>query len=255
MTSAEPKRSRALTIKRFAVLLLKNGLLLTALLVTTAASAVLTMRALLTAQEVVVPSLLDKRVPEAGALSSRAGLLVRVDGRRNDPKIRPDRIVAQEPAPGAGLKAHRSIRVWVSLGPRRQNVPAVEGQSLRTARLVLDHARVPVARVAEIDSSAAEGTILVQRPAAGDVDALAEGISLLVSHGRGGGDYVMPDLIGRKADAVIDGLRDAGLKVADVRYRTYPGLAPGIVLRQSPASGHRVSPRSTVSLDISKASS
>ncbi|MFI5184298.1 MAG: PASTA domain-containing protein [Vicinamibacteria bacterium] len=244
-----------MTIKRFAVLLMKNGLLLATLFLTAGGSAVLTMRALLTAQEVVVPSLIDKRVPEAGALSSRAGLLVRVEGRRNDPRIRPDRIVAQEPLPGAPLKAHRSIRVWVSLGPRRQNVPAVEGQTLRTARLVLDHAQVPVARVAEVDSPSEEGTILVQRPAAGDVDALAEGISLLVSRGRGGRDYVMPDLIGRKAEAVIDGLREAGLKVADVRYRTYPGLAPGIVLRQSPASGHRVSPQSTVSLDISKASS
>jgi beta-lactam-binding protein with PASTA domain len=112
-----------------------------------------------------------------------------------------------------------------------------------------------VARVAEVEAPAEEGTILVQRPAAGDVDALADGVSLLVSRGRGGRDYVMPDLIGRKADAVIDGLQQAGLKVADVRYRTYPGTAPGIVLRQSPAAGHRVSPRSTVSLDISKASS
>jgi serine/threonine-protein kinase len=244
-----------LTIKRFAILLLKNGVLLATLLLTAGASALLTMRAVLTAQEVVVPSLVDKRVPEAGALSSRAGLLVRVEGRRNDPKIAPDRIVAQEPPAGSPLKAHRSIRVWVSLGPRRQRVPAVEGQSLRTARLVLDQAQVPVARVAQIDASAEEGTILVQRPAAGDVDALTDGISLLVSRGRGGRDYVMPDLIGRQADAVIDGLQRAGLKVADVRYRTYPGTTPGIVLRQSPAAGHRVSPRSTVSLDISKASS
>jgi beta-lactam-binding protein with PASTA domain len=244
-----------LTIKRFAILLLKNGVLLATLILTAGASALLTMRAVLTAQEVVVPSLVDKRVPEAGALSSRAGLLVRVEGRRHDPRIAPDRIVAQEPPAGSPLKAHRSIRVWVSLGPRRQRVPAVEGQSLRTARLVLDQAQVPVARVAEIEAPAEEGTILVQRPAAGDVDALTDGVSLLVSRGRGGRDYVMPDLIGRKADAVIDGLQQAGLKVADVRYRTYPGTAPGVVLRQSPAAGHRVSPRSTVSLDISKASS
>ena len=244
-----------MTIKRFAVLLLKNGLLLAALVATAGASALFTMRAVLTAQEVVVPSLVNKRVPEAGALSSRSGLLVRVEGKRNDPRIPPDRIVAQEPPPGSPLKAHRSIRVWLSLGPRRQKVPAVEGQSLRTARLLLEQAQVPVARVAEIDASAQEGTILVQRPSAGDVDSLADGISLLVSRGRGGRDYVMPDLIGQRADAVMDGLRQAGLKVADVRYRTYPGLAPGIVLRQSPAAGHRVSPRSSVSLDISKASS
>ena len=33
----------------------------------------------------------------------------------------------------------------------------------------------------------------------------------------------MPDLIGRPADAVLERLRAAGLKVAEVRYRSYPG--------------------------------
>jgi beta-lactam-binding protein with PASTA domain len=65
----------------------------------------------------------------------------------------------------------------------------------------------------------------------------------------------MPDLIGRPADSALDRLRAAGLKVAEVRYRTYPGVAPGIVLCQIPAAGHRVSARGSVSLDISKAES
>jgi serine/threonine-protein kinase len=244
-----------LTIRRFATLLLKNGLLALALLLTAGASALVTMRAVLTSQEVVVPSLLEKRIPEAGALSSRAGLLVRVEGKRNDPRVPPDRIVAQEPQAGARLKAHRSIRVWLSLGPRRQRVPAVEGQSVRTARIALEQVQVAVARVAGVEDPAEEGTILVQRPAAGDVESIGDGVSLLVSRGPGGRDYIMPDLIGRKAEDVLDGLRLAGLKVADIRYRIYPGLAPGIVLHQTPAAGHRVSPRSTVSLDVSKAAS
>jgi len=244
-----------LTIRRFATLLLKNGLLAVALLLTAGASALVTMRAVLTSQEVVVPSLLEKRIPEAGALSSRAGLLVRVEGKRNDPRVPPDRIVAQEPQAGARLKAHRSIRVWLSLGPRRQRVPAVEGQSVRTARITLDQVQVAVVRVAGVEDPAEEGTILVQRPAAGDVESIGDGVSLLVSRGPGGRDYIMPDLIGRKAEDVLDGLRLAGLKVADIRYRIYPGLAPGIVLHQTPAAGHRVSPRSTVSLDVSKAAS
>jgi beta-lactam-binding protein with PASTA domain len=44
-----------------------------------------------------------------------------------------------------------------------------------------------------------------------------------------------------------------GLKVAEVRYRSYPGVAPGTVLRQIPAAGHRVGTRTPVSLDVSKA--
>lgn len=244
-----------MTIKRFAVLLVKNGLLLTGLALSAALSAVVTMRVVLTSQEVAVPSLLERRVPEAGALAAHHGLLLRVEGKRHDPQVPLDRIVAQEPPPGSTLKAHRSIRVWLSLGPQRLAVPAVEGESLRTARLTLDQAQVPVSRVVEVDAPAEEGTVLVQRPPAGETDSLGEGVSLLASRGPAGRDYVMPDLIGRRAEDVLMALQKAGIKVADVKYRSYPGVAPGIVLRQIPAAGHRVSPRTTVSLDISKAAS
>ena len=59
--------------------------------------------------------------------------------------------------------------------------------------------------------------------------------------------------IARDAGRVIEALGLAGLKVTEVRYRTYPGVAPGVVLRQTPPSGHRVSPRDPISLEVSKA--
>jgi beta-lactam-binding protein with PASTA domain len=62
----------------------------------------------------------------------------------------------------------------------------------------------------------------------------------------------MPDLIGRDAAAVLPALQGAGLKVADVRYRTYPGVPSGIVLRQTPSAGYPVSPRGAVLLEVSQ---
>lgn len=242
-----------MSFKRLVALLVRNGLLALALLATFAVSAILTMRVVLSAQDVQVPSLIARSIPEAGTIAARRGLSIRVEGKRHDPKVPADTVAAQEPAGGSTLKSHRSIRVWLSLGPRRLVVPQVEGEGLRTARISLEQAQVPLGRVVEIDDSKAEGTILVQHPAAGETDALDEGLALLVSRGPGALDYLMPDLIGRGAEPVLDGLRAAGLKVAEVRYRTYPGVAPGIVLRQLPSAGHRVSTRTPVSLDVSKA--
>ena len=62
-------------------------------------------------------------------------------------------------------------------------------------------------------------------------------------------------LIGRDAQSVLATLERAGLKVSDVRYRSYPGVAPGVVLRQSPAAGQRVSARGALSLDVSRPAS
>jgi serine/threonine-protein kinase len=241
-----------LRIKRFAVLLVQNALLGAALLALAAASAIATMRVVLTSQEVVVPSLLAKRVPEAGALAARRGLLLRVEGKRHDPAVPPESILAQDPPPGANLKVHRSIRVWLSLGPQRVEIPAVEGEGLRTGRLTLEQAQVPVRRVVEVDDSAPEGTILVQRPAPGTAEGVPDGVSLLVSRGALGADYLMPDLIGRKVEDALLGLQRAGLKAGDIRYRSYPGMAPGVVLRQTPPAGHRASRRSPLSLEVSQ---
>ena len=236
-------------------LLGRNALLGAALLATLGASALVTMRVVLSSRDVAVPSLAGRRLADAGAQAAQRGLALRVEGRRHDPAVPAEHVVAQEPPPGATLKAHRAVRVWVSLGPRRVTVPAVEGTTARTARIALEQARVPVARGVEIEESAAEGTVLAQRPPAGEVDLSEGGASLLVSRGRGGASYVMPDLIGREASAVLASLRAAGLKVTDVRYRSYPGVAPGIVLRQEPAAGHRVSARASVALDVSRAAS
>ncbi len=244
-----------MSVKSFAISLVKYSLLGLALLITVGLSALTTMRVVLTSQEVLVPSLLGKSMPEAGAQASRHRLLLRLEGRRNDAQVPVDRVVAQEPNPGSTLKSQRSIRVWVSLGPRRLRVPAVEGESLRSGRLTLEQAQIPVGRVVDaFDPVVEEGTILQQHPQPGETDTLAaDGASLLVSRGPLGSDYVMPDVIGGSAPAVLDRLRSGGLKVTDIHYRSYPGVAPGVVLRQVPPAGHRVSRQLPITLDVSRA--
>jgi beta-lactam-binding protein with PASTA domain len=240
------------TILRF---MARNALLGVALLAAAGTSALVTMRVVLSARDVAVPSLVGRPLADADAQAQRRTLVLRIEGRRHDTSIAADRIVAQEPPAGAALKAHRAVRVWVSLGPRRATVPPVEGQSARAARIALEEGGVPVDRMVEVADASPEGTVIVQRPSPGEVDLSAGGASLLVSRGRGGASFVMPDLIGREASAAVDLLQAAGLKVGDVRYRTYPGVAPGIVLRQVPAAGYRVDARTALTLDVSRAQS
>ena len=87
-TSRRPPRSR-------------TALLGLALAVTAGISALTTMRVVLTSQEVTVPDARRRSgSPRPGALAARQGLLLRVEGRRNDPRVPADRIVTQEPAAG-----------------------------------------------------------------------------------------------------------------------------------------------------------
>jgi eukaryotic-like serine/threonine-protein kinase len=239
-------------MKRLLLTTIKLSLLGVALLGAALLSAVLTMRFVLASQEVPVPNLVSKKLPMAETLAAQSSLHVRVEGKRHDSRIPVDHILTQIPQAGSNLKAHRNIRVWLSQGPERQMIPSVEGESVRTARLALDQARVPTARVIEVDDAAPSGTTILQRPPAGAAEGIGEGASLLVSLGLEARAYIMPDLIGQPAGPVIEALRQTGFKVTSVRQRAYPGVAPGIVLKHIPAAGYPISLRTAVSLDVSK---
>ena len=101
--------------------------------------AVTAMRVALRVREVPVPDLRNQTVAEATAQLQDAGLALSVDeSGRLDPKIPAGRIALQDPAPGAVTRRQRSIRVWVSRGPRNTVVPSLTGESERAAQLRLE---------------------------------------------------------------------------------------------------------------------
>ncbi len=95
-------------------------LLVGALAATYVLFAAAAMRVALKAREVQVPDLTNRTANEATSLATDLGLAVRLDDtRRPDPKIPAGRVLAQDPPPGTMTREQRSVRVWLSTGPRR----------------------------------------------------------------------------------------------------------------------------------------
>ena len=126
------------------------------------------MRVALRVREVPVPDLRNHTVAEATAQLQEDGLALTVDeSGRLDPKIPAGRIALQEPAPGAITRRQRSIRVWVSQGPRITVIPALTGESERAAQLRLQQDGLAVSSLAEVRSSDfPSGTVIAQEPPA-----------------------------------------------------------------------------------------
>lgn len=229
----------------------KFVLLGVALLGTFLLFAAASMRVALRSREVQVPNLLNRTANEATEITARAGLGLRVDeARRLDAKIAAGRIVAQEPAAGSTLRSQRSITVWLSAGPRATNVPSVTGETERSAEQRLLQDGLTVASVSEIRTqSYAPDVVVAQDPAA---RASAERVALLISRSEQGAGYVMPDLIGVDGDRAADILRGHGFRVAVVGSLPYPGVAAGVVLRQSPQAGFQISPGEPISIEVSR---
>lgn len=228
------------------LLLLAGGLLAT-YFVFAAAS----MRVALRAREVQVPDLTNRSANEATAIASNLGLTLRVDEtRRPDPKIPAGRVIAQEPPAGSVARRQRSLRVWLSAGQRSTTVPPLVGETERTAQLRLAQDGLTLNAVSEIRSQDLPPDVVVaQTPPAKSASGQ---VALLVNRGQRGVTYVMPDLIGVNGDRAAEILRDRGFRVAIVGSSPYPGVAAGVVIRQTPQAGFQIGPGEPISIEVSR---
>jgi serine/threonine-protein kinase len=209
------------------------------------------MRVALRAREVQVPNLINRTANDATAVAGAAGLLVRVDDvRRPDPKIPAGHVLAQDPAPDATLRSQRSVRVWLSTGPRAAELPNLTGESERAAELRLTQGGIAISAVAEIRSQLYPSDVVVAQDPAQATGS--DRVALLVNRPERGASYVMPDLIGVNGDQAADILRSRGFRVAVVSSLPYPGVAAGIVLRQSAQAGFQIAPGEPISLEVSR---
>ena len=227
------------------LLLLGGALLLTYVLF-----AFVAMRFALKTREVSVPDIAGKTVNEARTVLAEAGLNLRVEeGRRIDPKVAAGQVLAQEPRPGVRTRGERSIKVWISAGPRAMITPALIGESERTAQLRLQQEGLELTAVSEIRSADYSAAVVAQTP---PPKTSAVQITLLVNRGESGATFVMPDLIGVNGDRSADLLRARGFRVAVVGDHPYPGVPAGVVLRQNPQAGFQISPGEPISLEVSR---
>jgi serine/threonine-protein kinase len=228
----------------------KIFVLASALVATYLLFAAASMRLALKTREVQVPDLTNRTADEATDIAGTVGLAVRVEEtRRVDPKIPVERVMAQEPLAGTTARSQRSVRVWLSAGANAATVPLLVGESERAAQMRVSQDGIATA-VAEIRSSDyAPDVIVAQVPAA---KTTASQVSLLVNRAEQGASFVMPDLIGVNGDRAAEILRGHGFRVAVVASNPYPGVAAGIVLRQSPQGGFRIAPGEPISLEVSR---
>lgn len=211
----------------------------------------LAMRVALRAREVQVPQLVGQTVVNARQALVELGLDLRVDdNERPDEKIPAGQIVQQDPAPGVQTRRDRTIRVWISAGPRSATVPALVGQTERTALIRLEQDGLEVASVTEFRSPDYPADVVVAQDP--PPQSRAPQVSLLVNRGEQSATYVMPDVIGVDGERAAAALRARGFRVTIVGSQPYPGVPPGTVVRQQPPGGFQVGESDPISLEVSQ---
>jgi serine/threonine-protein kinase len=200
---------------------------------------------------VTIPDWTGKERMAAMAEARSLGLGFSVGDERHDPGVAADRVVAQDPAPGAVVRRGRSVRVTVSLGGETITIPSVIGHPARQAEAEIKRAGLAGGFEARIhDADAPEGQVLDQAPSGGSLGAAGEPVHRLISDGPRTPRWVMPDLTGRSLRDVQDWITLCGFRAGPARKVPGTGKAPGTVIGQLPLAGSPIARRDVVELSV-----
>lgn len=214
-------------------------------------SCLTAMRYAIRGNEVRVPGLAGKTVPEGSYLLAASALRLKVESHRYDDAVPKDRILSQIPGPDSRLKRNSNVRVIVSLGARKVPIPELRGETLRAAQILLLKRGLTLGVTSTVSFETEEkDRVLAQDPPPEIQFAQSPKMNLLVSAGKRRREYLMPDLTGRSSHEVIGEFASLGLKLGAVNYHSIPGVAKGTILRQFPLPGSKIAEGSAVDFEV-----
>jgi eukaryotic-like serine/threonine-protein kinase len=162
------------------------------------------------------------------------------------------RIFLQKPEAGKLVKNGRTIFLFVSGGDQIISVPLLKGKSVRDARLSLERIGLKLGSIEETASTQPKDMVFDQQFAEGTRLKKGQSVGISVSSGKGAGEIIVPDLIGKSLTEAQKILSDSTLKVGKVNFQISSTLLPNTVLDQYPAPGNKLNTGNTVDLFITK---
>jgi len=235
-------------MRRFFRFVLMALVLLTVMLL----SAMTAMRLAIHGREVAVPKLVGLSVEQADRISSANGLLLDQESRFYSNEVAEGHVVSQLPPPGIHVRRGWHMRVAISLGPRKAIIPDLVGQSPRAAEINVRRRGLDLGdvAVAHLPGGAAD-EVLAQSPPPNASTVTSPKVNLLVGAPSQAQSYVMPNLVGHRLEEAEQAVQAAGLKLGNVAA-AQGTLQPGIILRQYPPAGQRVTPGVAVSFEVAQ---
>jgi eukaryotic-like serine/threonine-protein kinase len=231
---------------RFAVKLLV--LILVAMI-----SAVTAMRFAIHGREVVVPKFVGMQFTQATEVARDNGLTLLVEERFYSAEVPDGGIMTQLPDEKVRVRRGGRVRIAVSLGPQRAQIPDVVGQSQRVAEINIRRRGLELGSVALTHIPGAPlGQIIGQNPSPNARGANAPRVNVLVADPDRVENFLMPNLVGRQLTEVTVQVEAAGFRLAKPVLVSDAAAKPNTILRQSPTPGQKIRAGAEIFLDIAK---
>ena len=198
--------------------------------------------------QVTVPDLTNLTVDQAEQALRPLGLQVSRAGERFDPAAPRGFVIDQEPGAGSTVRGRKRIAVVVSLGEEFSSVPELFGESVRSARGLIQRAGLRPGSIVQAPSEeTGEGMVAASDPGAEAILMRNTPVHLLVSTGAGSESFVMPDLLGREIASVRRQLDALGFRIE----RSGAQTSVGTIVAQRPPPGSRITRADIIQLTAS----
>lgn len=202
--------------------------------------------------ETTVPNVIGMQVPEAVKLLENGGFEPVVKDTSYGLQVPVGAVFLQKPDAGSVVKEGRSVYLFVSGGDKIISVPQLKGKSILDAKFALERLGLKLGRVERIPSGQPEDMIFDQQYAEGTKLKQGDFVGVTVSAGRGGGNIIVPDLIGKSLTEARKILADSSLIIGKINYQPSSTLLPNTILDQYPSSGNTLNPGNAVDLFVTK---
>ena len=202
--------------------------------------------------EVVVPNVIGMTQEEAVKTLEDDDFNPSIADTSFGVSLPPGSIFLQKPEAGKLVKEGRTVYLFISGGEQVISVPLLKGKSVRDARLSLERVGLKLGTIEELASTQPKDMVFDQQFAEGPRIRKGQSVSISVSIGKGDGEIVVPDLIGKSLSEATRIISDSLLTVGKINYQISSTLLPNTVLDQYPAPGNKLNSGNTVDLFITK---
>lgn len=197
----------------------------------------------------VTPNVVNLTKQQAEEKTDKVGLSITFLSEEHSETVKPGRVIRQNPDANDEIDEGSAVRVVISKGPERHEVPELAGKNESEAKKALAKAGLKAKITREYDDTAEKGRVVRSDPAAGQAMRPGEYVTIVIS--KGVEPISVPDVVGQtQADAEAE-LRNSGL-TPNVIYDSSARGAAGDVVAQTPAGGTQAAKGDTITITVAQ---
>ena len=200
---------------------------------------------------VTVPDVVGMLQTDAETAIAGAGLTVGAVTFEFDDAIPQGNVISQNPAGDTTAPEESGVDLMVSRGPGVL-VPDVVNLDQPDAEAAIASAGLTASIILEYSDTIAEGSVILQSPAAGTRVEEGSSVQLAVSKGPRP-EVTVPNVVGMTQAEAETAIVDAELVVGTITYEYSAEVEPGKVISQDPAGGATAYAEDAVDLVVSQA--